>query len=86
MTLTEAYRIGQEKLGLKKPLMDKALEVVDQMNPEKAHRPPLMLAFAIMGVAKATDPEELSSELTDALALVSKAEGLWRMEQKFGVH
>jgi hypothetical protein len=42
----------------------------------------MTLALAIMGVAKATDPKELSGELTDALALVSKAEREWRMKRK----
>ena len=84
MTLNEARRIGADKLKLHGDVMDKALEVAKKMEVKPEHAGPMMLALAIMGVAKATDPEELSGELTDALSLVSKAEKEWRMEQTVG--
>lgn len=84
MNLNEARQIGAEKLRLSRDVMDKALEAAIQMGVIPVHRGPMMLALAIMGVAKAHQAEELSGELTDALALVSRAEAEWRMEQSVG--
>lgn len=84
MNLQEAKQVGREKLNLADEVMDKALEACGQMGVEAQHRPPMMLALAIMGVAKAHRADELAGELTDALALVSRAESEWKMERTVG--
>lgn len=80
LTLQEAYQVGATKLKLTKDVITKASEVAQEMDVKPQHMGPMTLAFAIMGVAKAVDPEELSGELTDALALVSMAEAEWRQD------
>ena len=81
MNVKEAYVIGVSKLKMPRDVLDRAAGVADEMGCLPAHKGPMLLALAIMGVAKAVDPEELSGELTDALALVSRAEQEWRMER-----
>lgn len=82
MNLNEAMQIGTQKLKLRPEILMKAKEAAKEMGVLPAHMPPMMLALAIMGVAKAVDPEELSGELTDALALVSRAEKEFEMEKR----
>jgi len=82
MNMNEAVQIGTEILQLPKKVIAKAHAVAKEMAVDPRHLGPMTLALAIMGVAKATDPKELSGELTDALALVSKAEREWRMKRK----
>lgn len=84
MTIGEARRIGQEKLGLRPELFNKAHKAAQQMDVLPQHLGPMTLALALLGVAKATDKKEMAGELTDALSLVSKAEKEWRMEQLAG--
>lgn len=80
MTMKEAQAIGIDKLKLHPKVLHKAALVAQEMGVERKHMPPMILALAIMGVAKATNREEIEGELTDALALVSKAEREWRMD------
>jgi uncharacterized UPF0146 family protein len=84
VNLQEAKEVGRLKLNLADDVMDKALEVCGQMGVIPEHRPPMMLALAILGVAKAHRADELAGELTDALALVSRAEREWTMERAVG--
>ena len=84
LKIDEAYAVGRHKLNLTADVIDKAREAAQEMDVKPAHMGPMALALAIMGVAKAVDPEELSGELTDALSLVSKAEKEWRFHQKMG--
>jgi len=81
LKIDEAYAVGRHKLNLTADVIDKAREAAQEMDVKPAHMGPMVLALAIMGVAKAVDPEELSGELTDALALVSRAEAEWRQDQ-----
>lgn len=80
MKLEEARQIGATKLNIDERLFRKAKEAAEQMGVEPKHMGPMTLALALMGVAKAHDPSELSGEMTDALALVSRAEDEWRMD------
>jgi hypothetical protein len=86
LTLEEARQLGAAKLWIDRALFDKSLEVakgLDGMRREDLG--PMTLALAILGVSKAhVSDQGLAAELTDALALVAKAEEAWRMEQKFG--
>lgn len=84
MNLQEAKQVGRSKLNLADDVMDKALEACGQMGVIPEHRPPMMLALAILGVAKAHRADELAGELTDALALVARAEREWRLERTTG--
>ena len=82
MTMAEAYAVGTEKLNLRKDLLDKCREVATEMGVKPQDAGPMVLAIALMGVAKATKAEDLSGELTDALSLVARAESEWRMDMK----
>lgn len=86
MTLQEAQMIGQSKLSMDDRLFTKCFQAAKEMPDMKPeHLPPMTLALGIMGYAKAhAEPEKIASELTDALALVAKAEREWRMEQVVG--
>jgi hypothetical protein len=79
--MDEAYAVGMLKLKLERDIINKARDAATEMEVKPAHMGPMTLALALMGVAKATDPKELSGELTDALALVSRAEAEWRADQ-----
>jgi len=81
MNVNEARQIGESKLRVSKPLFEKSMEVAKAMDVEARHMGPMTLALAIMGVSRAHQSEDLTAELTDALALVSKAENEWRMER-----
>ena len=82
MTLNEARAIGASKLNIPDGLFKKCVEAAHEMAVDGRHLGPMALALGIMGIAKATDAAEIEGELTDALALVSKAEKEWRMDLK----
>jgi len=82
MNLNKAREIGRRKLNLPDKVMQKAHEVAKDMAHESQHVPVMTLALAMMGVTGAVDPEELSGELTDALALISMAEKEFDLEMK----
>lgn len=85
MTLSEARQVGAEKLKITRPLFDRALEAAKAMKVRPQDLGPMTLALALMGVVKAnTSDRGLEAELTDALAVVSKAETEWSMERRFG--
>lgn len=84
MNLNDARRIGEDKLRVNKDLFIKSVEVAKSMDVAVQHLGPMALALAIMGVSRAHKSEDMTAELTDALALVSKAENEWRMEQLVG--
>lgn len=81
MTLAEARMIGQRKLGIEKGLFDKCKAAAREMGVAPEHMGPMTLALGIMGYAKA-DKQNMEGELTDALALVAKAEREFRLEMK----
>ena len=83
MTLIEARMIGMSMLNMDKRVFDKAKAVCDERDVAPNHMGPMTLAFAIMGLARAVgDSDKIRGELTDALALVAKAEKQWRLQQK----
>ena len=83
MTMEEARQISGEILGLPDPVFQRAMIAAKEMPEMKAeHWPPMTMALAIMGIGKAHEAEDIASELTDALALVSKAENEWRTKRR----
>lgn len=84
MTIEEALQIGEAMLRIDRQLFEKSLDAarrVEGMRPQDLG--PMTLAIAVLGVSK-VDPrdEGLAAEMTDALALVGKAETTWRMMRK----
>ena len=82
MTLIDARRIAISKFGWDRKLFDMCKAAAEDMNVKPVDMPPMCLAIGIMGLARVGKGEDLSSELTDALALVAKAEKEWRLEIK----
>jgi hypothetical protein len=82
LTVTEARQLGQAKLNIDTGLFDRSLQAAKDMDARPQDLGPLTLALALMGVAKAVDPEDLTGELTDALKLVSQAETEWELERQ----
>lgn len=81
MNINEARQIGESKMRIRPEVFSKAMEVAKEMGVVPQHMGPMALALAFMGVSKAHKSEDMTAELTDALALVSKAENEWRMER-----
>lgn len=83
MTIEEARLISHDILRIPKPVFEKASRAAKDMPQMKAeHWPPMSVALAIMGVASAHEAKDMSSELTDALALVGKAENEYRVRMR----
>ena len=83
MTLIEARMIAHSMLNMDKRVFDKAKAICEERDVAPSHMGPMTLAFAIMGLARAVgDSDKIRGELTDALALVAKAEKQWRLQQK----
>ena len=82
MNINEARQIGYDKLNIPKTLFEKGLETAKEMGVIPQHRGPMSLALCLLGVSEAHKSEDMTAELTDALALVSKAETEWRMEMR----
>ena len=82
MNIQEARQIGKSKLSIPDELFNRCYEVGKNMGVIPRHRGPMTLALAMLGVAEAHKAEDMTGELTDALALVSKAENEWRMEMR----
>ena len=83
MTLIEARMIAHSMLNMDKRVFDKAKAICEERDVAPNHMGPMTLAFAIMGLARAVgDSDKIRGELTDALALVAKAEKQWRLQQK----
>lgn len=84
MTVEEARQIGESQLRIDRPLFEKALE--GARNSEGMRQEdlgPMALVIAIMGIAKVNprDPG-FAAEMTDALALIDKAEKTWRLMRR----
>lgn len=84
MTVEEARQIGEAMLRIDRQLFEKSLDAarkVEEMRPQDLG--PMTLAIAILGISK-VDPrdEGLAAEMTDAFALIDKAETTWRMMRK----
>jgi hypothetical protein len=84
MTVEEARQIGEAMLRIDRQLFEKCLDAarrVEEMRPQDLGV--MTLALGVMGVSKVNprDPG-FAAELTDALALVDKAETTWRMMRK----
>lgn len=84
MTIEEARQIGEAMLRIDRQLFEKSLDAarrVEEMRPQDLG--PMTLAIAILGISKVNPHDEgLAAEMTDALALVDKAETTWRMMRK----
>ena len=84
MTVEEARQIGESMLKVDRDLFIKVLEIAKGMEDmRKEDLGPMTLALAIMGASK-VDPrdEGVAKELTDALAVVNKAEREWRLRRR----
>jgi hypothetical protein len=84
MTVEEARQIGETMLRIDRELFEKSLDAArraEGMRPQDLG--PMTLVVAIMGVSKVNprDPG-FAAEMTDALALIDKAEKTWRMMRK----
>jgi hypothetical protein len=84
MNLNKAWQIAEQKFGWDRNMFQRCVAVAKEMDVDAQHLGPMGLAIGIMGVAKAHDPKEIEGELTDALALVAKAEKEYDMEQIVG--
>ena len=81
--MNEARQIGMAMLNIDRPLFEKCKQAAVEMGVAAQHMGPMTLALGIMGYAKATqEPEKIAGELTDALALVARAEKEWRLRIK----
>lgn len=80
MNLIEARQIGMHILSIDKKLFDKCKAAAEEMGVKAADMGPMCLALGIMGYAKA-GKDNIEGELTDALALVAKAEREWRLRR-----
>jgi hypothetical protein len=80
MTIEEAKTIATEILKIPGPVFERAKRAAKDMSQMKAeHWPPMSVALALLGVAKSHEVEDMEGELTDALALVGKAENEYRL-------
>lgn len=83
MDVATARAIGLRKLSMDAKLFRKCLDAAKEMDVRPKDLGPMALAIGIMGLAKAgAEREKIEGELTDALALVARAEREWRLEQK----
>lgn len=84
MTVEEARQIGEAMLRIDRQLFEKSLDAarkVEEMRPQDLG--PMTLVLAIMGISKVNPRDEgFAAEMTDALALIDKAETTWRMMRK----
>lgn len=84
MTVEEARQIGEAMLRIDRQLFEKSLDAarkVEEMRPQDLG--PMSLVLAIMGISKVNPRDEgFAAEMTDALALIDKAETTWRMMRK----
>lgn len=84
MTVEEARQIGEAMLRIDRQLFEKSLDAarkVEEMRPQDLG--PMTLVLAIMGISKVNPRDEgFAAEMTDALALIDKAETTWRMMMK----
>lgn len=82
LTIEQARRLGEAKLRIDRDIFDFAANVADEMEISGDARGPMILAIAILKLSRVDiRSEALQSEMTDALALVDKAEKQWRLEQ-----
>jgi hypothetical protein len=84
MTVEEARQIGEAMLRIDRQLFEKSLDAarkVEEMRPQDLG--PMTLVLAILGISKVNPRDEgFAAEMTDALALIDKAETTWRMMRK----
>ncbi len=84
MTIEEARQIGEAMLRIDRQLFEKSLEVarkVEEMRPQDLGV--MTLAIAILGVSRVNPRDEgFAAEMTDALAVIDKAEKQWRLMRK----
>lgn len=84
MTVEEARQIGEAMLRIDRQLFEKSLDAarkVEEMRPQDLG--PMTLVLAIMGISKVNPRDEgFAAEMTNALALIDKAETTWRMMRK----
>ena len=84
MTVEEARQIGEAMLRIDRQLFEKSLEAArkaEGMRQEDLG--PMTLVVAIMGISKVNPRDEgFAAEMTDALALIDKAEKQWRLMRK----
>ena len=82
MNLNDARQIGESKLNIGRELFMRSRAVAKEMGVIPAHMGPMTLCLALLGVTKAHESEDMAAEMTDAMALISKAENEWRMEMR----
>lgn len=84
MTIEEARQIGEAMLRIDRQLFEKSLEAARKAEGMRKEDLGVMsLVIAIMGISKVNPRDEgFASEMTDALALIDKAEKQWRLMRK----